>query len=363
MSILRIPFRTADVPAPEIHSHGSEMDQPHPIRVVAALLIAVALLGVLVVVTGLEEVYRTAAKTNLTVYAAGFALMTGCLVIRGRIWFRLLDAVGYDGAFPPILGVYLFARFAKYVAPYGQFAAPPGIAYVIEHRTGIDYEDGLAAVLASIVVNYLPYFTFGSVGFLFLLAGWTVTETILTYLAAFFAATGSLLIGVALVWYRRDAVKAITAAALSPIHRAVTILRPASARLFDPEHVLDRFDDFYGAVDLISTDRTSIVIVLAYSHAAWFLFALPLYVTALSIGADVSLTVVIVAVALSKIGFLVPTPGGLGGVEAVVAVVLSILAPVSGATAITVAILYRVVAYWFPVVIGGVAGIVLSLEW
>lgn len=57
------------------------------------------------------------------------------------------------------------------------------------------------------------------------------------------------------------------------------------------------------------------------------------------------------------IGTATPTPGGLGGFEAGIAAGL-IAYHVTGSTALAVALLYRVLSYWLPLVAGGVAFVI-----
>jgi uncharacterized protein (TIRG00374 family) len=57
----------------------------------------------------------------------------------------------------------------------------------------------------------------------------------------------------------------------------------------------------------------------------------------------------------STIAGFVPTPGGLGGVETALVVLLVALAPLTGGEAFAVATIYRVASYWFALVIGGAA--------
>ncbi|AGB39556.1 lysylphosphatidylglycerol synthase transmembrane domain-containing protein [Natronococcus occultus] len=334
-----------------------------PVRIAAALTVAVALLVVLVGAFGHGEVLAAASEADLSIYAIGFAVMGGCLLLRGVVWNRLLESARYDGRFPPVLGLYLATRFAKYVTPYGQVVAPPGVAYVLSRRSNVEYEAGLAAIVGGIFANTLPYYTFGGFGLAYLLVGWQVTGSLQAYAVAFLGTIAAGVAGAALLWYRRGAVERVLLAGVSPIRRVLGSIRPSLARSLHPEHVRKRLEGFYGTLETIAADRAALLAVLVLGHLAWFLFALPLYLTGLAMGAGVPLAVALLVVAFSKVGFLAPTPGGLGGVEVTIAGVLALLAPVDPATALAIALLYRVVAYWLAVVVGALAAIALSLWW
>jgi len=72
--------------------------------------------------------------------------------------------------------------------------------------------------------------------------------------------------------------------------------------------------------------------------------------------------VAVLVVAVSKVGFVVPTPGGIGGVEATIAGALTLLTPMSVALATATAILFRFSTYWFVVFVGGGTSVALTLK-
>jgi uncharacterized membrane protein YbhN (UPF0104 family) len=75
-------------------------------------------------------------------------------------------------------------------------------------------------------------------------------------------------------------------------------------------------------------------------------------------GGDLPLpAVAVVYLAGAVVGSAVPTPGGLGGVEAAMSAGLT-AAGLNGATAISAVLLYRLVTFWLPIPVGWV-----SLTW
>lgn len=89
---------------------------------------------------------------------------------------------------------------------------------------------------------------------------------------------------------------------------------------------------------------------------------LPVYVGAASLGYQLSLSVVALAVAFGKLGSAVPAPGGTGGVEAMVTAVLTTFGGLSPAAALTVALIYRACTYWLTIGVDGAAAGVLLLR-
>lgn len=82
------------------------------------------------------------------------------------------------------------------------------------------------------------------------------------------------------------------------------------------------------------------------------LFALVLYFCAKSLGVDLMWLEVLAALSIGIIGATVtPTPGGIGGAEAAFTAGLVLLG-VDGGKALSVALLYRLLAFWLPILPG-----------
>ncbi len=135
------------------------------------------------------------------------------------------------------------------------------------------------------------------------------------------------------------------------------VLGPVVARTerFTVEGVRRRIDRFYASLELIAAEPRELAYALVFSYAGWLFFALPLYVAALTLGLRIEPLLVLFIVPASTIAGFVPTPGGLGGVETALVVLLVALAPLAGGEAFAVATVYRVASYWFALFVGGLA--------
>lgn len=79
---------------------------------------------------------------------------------------------------------------------------------------------------------------------------------------------------------------------------------------------------------------------------------LTLYACAQSLGTPISITLALITYVLGNtLGGLVPTPGGLGGVEAGLYAGL-VLGGVDGAAALSIVLLYRLITYWLALIPG-----------
>jgi uncharacterized protein (TIRG00374 family) len=84
---------------------------------------------------------------------------------------------------------------------------------------------------------------------------------------------------------------------------------------------------------------------------------LPLYTSGLALGVDIPLALVVLLVLLGHLVAALPLPGGLGGVEIVLAGLLTALVGVEAAVAAGVVLLYRLASYWFLILVGVAAAV------
>jgi len=314
---------------------------------------AVAVLVLYLVATGLgtERVAGALAGAELRWVAVGCLSTLLCLALWGRAWQVVLRQVGIDVPYRRLVVTYFAATFANYVTPLGQAGGEPFIAYVLARDTDAPYEESLASVVTADLLNLLPFFTFAAAGLSFLLLG-AELPTAVRPLA--FGLLGMAL-GVPAIaaggWWFREGVK-----------RGVVRLAAPLARRTDRmslEGVRRRVDDLYAAFGRIATNPRALVEAVVFAYAGWAFFALPLFFAGRALGAPVDPLLVLFIVPASTLAGLVPSPGGLGGVEVALVALIAGLTPVGAATAFALALVYRVASYWFALVVGGAAALLV----
>lgn len=329
-------------------------------RVLVAFGLALLLIALFVAVVGWEDVLGAAAAADLMVYGLAFLTSAGALCCRGVAWHQVLNAVDKVSA-RLVAGLFLTSMFVKYVTPYGQVTSGPGVAAIVPQYTDLSYEESLAAIVAGDFINYLPYYTCGAVG-----AGYFLVRRSPSFDVRFYAVPVALLVAVAggflaALWFRRDLVERLIVRLTGGIRRLVAVVSERRAEAISREGVRNRLEGFYTTLDLVSTDRTAVAVALVFGHLGWLGLAATLYFTASALGTPIPFGIAILGVALSKVGFLVPAPGGLGGVELTLASVLFLITGMNAATATAAAILYRFATYWFTVGVGGLTSMGLTL--
>ena len=355
--------RTDPGGAREEHAQdSSQRDVGMQYRALLAFGFALFLLGIFVYAVGWDEVTAAIYRTTLSVYLWAFAATVGTLACRTLVWHRILSIVDRPRPYWLVAGIFLTATFTKYAVPYGQVASGVGVAAVVSRYYDAAYEQGLAGVVSADFLNYLPYYTFGAVGAGYVLVVHSPSlETLGPYALPIAALVAAIAVVLGLLWSRRSLVAEGLAGAAGRIRGLIRRTTGREVGFLRRENVRRRFEGFYTTLDLVATDRRGVGAGLVFAHLGWLGLAGALYVTALAMDAPIPIGMAFLAVALSKFGFLVPTPGGVGGVELALATVLYLLAPVGLATATAIALLWRFATYWFSLSVGGVTAIAVTL--
>lgn len=343
-------------------------------RIALGFAAAAVAIGVLVFLADGEQLLAAMRDVDPWLFSLGFVSTVLSYLFRGYVWIRLLRLAGVGVARIRVWALFLVALFVRYLTPYGQVTTEPLVAYVVSSDGGIPFEDGLAGVVVADYLNYVPYYTVGTLGLLVFLFGGTaapagvvvssgdVTLDLVSYLLGITVLIGCLLGLTAVVLYRRTlvgrAVHGLAYAGRHTIGRLSTRLGTA----FEKDAVATRLDGFYQTVDLIRANPRDVLIAALAAHVGMIFLMLPVYTTAYAAGDPVSFAVVAVAVMVSKVGALFPGPGGLGGIEAVIAGALVVLTDLPLATALAITLLYRLCTYWFTIAVGGTTALLYSIR-
>ena len=331
-------------------------------RIALGFLIAAILLGVLLSLVGHEDVATDLAAADPVFLAMSFGAGLLALTFRGLVWTQFLRAIDERMSYLYVAGVFLSAMFIKYVTPYGQVATEPFVAYLVARDANMAYEDGFAGILSADVLNYLPYYTFGFAAAVWIIFAGAFGADIQNYLLAFISMFG-MLVGLTYVVLRRQRIVYVVILRLvSVIESPLGRIRSNYAKHLSPEAVRDRLDNFYYSIAIIATDRRMMVVSAAYAHLGMAFLMAPVYLGGRALGYEIALPIVVLAVALGKLGMFVPAPGGLGGVEGFVTATLVILASMSPSAAFSVALIYRVSTYWLTIVVGGTGSLLFVLR-
>lgn len=229
-----------------------------------APLFAVTLLSLFIFFVGWREFFESLAGANLFVYTLAFVSMCCCLCARSLVWQRVLEIAHRSRSLSFVGTLFLTATFCKYVTPYGQVAAGPGIAAIVSRRAEIRYETGLATIISSDFSIISP--TTRSVGWL--LAPFSSTSRCPNSDTRGLSSRASSVL-LRCLWElsgrfgppfpARDPRRSTD----SP---SSVDCFDAGAALLSREQLTERLDEFYKTLDLVADDRRGVFVALAYAH-------------------------------------------------------------------------------------------------
>ncbi|WP_153952392.1 lysylphosphatidylglycerol synthase transmembrane domain-containing protein [Halosegnis longus] len=319
-------------------------------KILAGFAVAGIVLYVVASQFGLDEVVDTLAGADLRWLAVGCLSTTVCLVLWGKAWHVVLRVAGIDVPFRKLVGTYFAATFANYVTPLGQAGGEPFIAYVLSRDTEASYEESLASVVTADLLNLLPFFSFSAIGLSVLLAQSSLPGAAQSLAWGLLAMAVGVPVLVGLAWRYRERVRGGVLRLVRPVTRITSRL--------SVDGVARRIDELYESFGRIAQDRRALVVAVVFAYAGWVFFALPLYFAGKTLAVPgIDPLLVLFVVPASTLAGLTPSPGGTGGVELALVALLVALTPVSNAVALSIALVYRVMSYWFALVVGGVAAV------
>ncbi|MFB6075310.1 MAG: YbhN family protein [Haloarculaceae archaeon] len=329
-------------------SSGLELlDRRTVAKIAAGFLVAGVLLALAAVGIGLGDLERSLADARPAWVLAGCVSTLLCLAAWGRAWQVVLGVAGVEASYRRLVVTYLAATFANYVTPLGQAGGEPFIAYVLSRDTEAEYEEALASVVTADLLNMLPFFTFSGVGFAALLWQASLPSSLKPLAGGLFGLAVGVPVVAVVGWRYRRPIGRLVLRVAAPVARRTPRFSLASLR--------QRMADLNDAFERIARDRRALAQALVFAYVGWVFFALPLYFVAVSLDLSIPLLLVLFIVPASTLAGVVPSPGGLAGVEFALAGLLIGLVGVGRADAYAASLLYRVASYWFALLVGGVA--------
>jgi glycosyltransferase 2 family protein len=322
---------------------------------------AVAVLLVVFWAVGIDRVASALAVTD------GRVVVLVCLVALAWLFswaMSLRTVLGILGVrISPLRAFLLYAgaTFANNVTPFGQAGGEPFAALLISRTTDAEYETGLGAIASVDAINFVPSISFALVGVAYYATVLTVGDTI--EMVAVFIVALAMAVPVAAVvgWRNRNRVESSIAASIVPavdvIARVVPKVKPTTRPAVER-----RIQGFFRAIERVADDRQRLTLAIFFSASGWLLSSVSLWLSLYALGHPVSFAAVLFVVPIGSIAGVAPLPGGLGGVEAALVILLVPITGVTAATAGAAAVIYRGATYWLPVMFGWTATVMLEAD-
>jgi uncharacterized protein (TIRG00374 family) len=294
------------------------------LRTLLSFVIAALTLFTLAKAWGVDFQRTLAAMRGVDVplYLSAFFVYALTFPIRGKRWQRLLRNVGLDAPVPALTETILLSWFVNCVAPFKLGDLYRG--YLMRKNEGLPATKTLGTIFAERIID-------SGALFVVLLAGLAFSATLMVPGHA-----GAIMFGA-------GAFMAILLVVLAVMHwHGARIVKLFPTRI---QHVYHHFAD--GA--FASFQHLPTVGLLTF--LAWGCEIGRLTLVTHALGLSVPFAGILVVLSGASLLLTVPTPGGLGAVEAGLAGLLVLFA-VNKDVALAVALLDRVISYWSLIAAG-----------
>lgn len=321
---------------------------------------AVVLLGLYSLV-GLDKVAAALSQADTALVAAVCVVAVCWLFAWGLALRTVLGVIAVPVSVMQSFMLFAGATFANNVTPFGQAGGEPFSALLVSRTTETEYENGLAAVASVDTLNFVPSVSFALVGVGYYATTFTVGDRVELAAISLVALAIAVPLAAYFGWRYRDSVADI----------AISLIVPAGTRLARVVPVLDapdesnlrsRVEGFFDALERVAGDRHQLAKAAAFSAIGWFLLSVSLWLSLLALGHSVPFAAALFVVPLASVAGVTPLPGGLGGVEAALVVLIVPVTGVDAATAGAAAVIHRGATYWLPVLLGGSATAMLEAD-
>jgi hypothetical protein len=322
----------------------------------AGALCALAALSWLV---GIDDILDALSMADPPVVAVVVGVAVCWLTAWGLSLRTVLGVLGAPITIPVAVLVFAGATFANNVTPFGQAGGEPVSALLVSRASDSEYETGLAAIASVDALNFVPSIVLALVGLGYFATTITFGENLEFVSVVVVGFALALVLAVYFGWHNRYRVERAAVDTLTPLARRVGAVVP---RLSPPGRAAleGRIEGFFTAVERVGTNPRGLLLALGFSAAGWVGLATSLWLSLFALGYTVPAAVVFVAIPAGAMAGVTPLPGGLGGVELVLGVLVAATTPIPEATVLAAVAIHRGATYALPTIVGGGTAAVLA---
>jgi len=327
----------------------------HTWATVLSFAVAIGLLLALVFVVGADRIVASVRVAD-PIPLGGLVVVVCCWIVvwSGSLWLVLR---AFDLPAPPVRTglAYTCLMFWDNVTPVSTVVADPIAAGVLARAFDVEYERSLAVVVTVDFLNFAPAPIFAVVGLLLavstLVVG-TVVERVAVPLLAGLVLVG---VGAVLLWRSRRRLGSALGSLVGRVEWGLRRRAPWLARHRRVTAFRRRVATFLDQLDTIAARRRTVVATFSLAVFGWGLLSLALWLSLYAVGVVVPVAVALFAIPLVTVIELLPLPGGVGGLEPLLVLVL---VSTTGGTPPTVTagvLVFRLGTHVLPTVVGGAA--------
>lgn len=358
-----LPPRPLNAPPAAVQSPTPRRKQriPRSVRRVAGLVFSVALLYIVIgKVAAQKGKFNLLAHLSLEYVGLGLALEAASLVAYALLTSAILSQFGRPPRLRRLITIDMSTLALSRVLPGGS-AAGTGLGYRLLTDAGVHPSDAgltiaVQAIGSAAVLNALLW-----MGLVVSIPLRALTHTPGSSSGApKIAYAAAALVGVLLVGLAGVVVVSVTKGG----RRSLRVVRALARRVkfLDEEALVRLVTRVSDQLRLMATNRRLLARAIFWASANWLLDASALWVMLAAFHYHLTPDALLVSYCLANVAAAIPiTPGGIGVVELVLIPTLTAYGAPSQVAALGV-IAYRVVSFWLPIPLGGIAYLTLRLK-
>lgn len=334
------------------------------IKLFVGFAAAFLLLGVFTWQVGWAEIQQIVSRSQMGLLVGGMLVAFGGIMLMGVSWWVMVKPVAGIG-FLDGLKVFFSTNFANSITPFGQLGGEPFIAYILSRDADIPLGESFGAVLAADIVNTVPFFSMTILGMILYTTLHPVNRFAANVMIVLLV-LAALTFG-ALVFVWKDARPIVKVFGImgrfGNWFTTVTGLEKYGALgRVNRENLREKGRTLHQIFHTLLRDWKRVLVALTITHLANLLGAVGLYLILLSLGVTPPLTGLLFVLPASLIASYLPLPGGLGGIEIAMVLLLVSVLGIPSATATAGALLFRIPTYWSIILIGGTLSSMMSVD-
>ena len=311
-------------------------------------------------VVGVEDVLAALARASLPLVGLVAAAIVAWLLAWGLALRYILVALKVDlPAFDAVL-VTAAAAFISHVMPFGQASSEPVTAWLLTDISETEFETALASIASLDALNFVPSLSFAIVGVGYYATAVALSDGLAVLVGGVVVVAIGLPLLAALAWRRRVGLQRRLVNLLTPLIRRISGVLPGDP--LEPDEIATRIGSFVEAVERVADDRRRVAAALAFSAAGWACQSLGLWVALLAVGASVPVYVPLFVVPIGTTASIVPTPGGLGGIETVNITLLVLVTSASPTIATAAVTIHSVGGFFLTNSLGAAAAATIRVR-
>lgn len=317
-------------------------------------LIGVSLLAAVIVAVGPREMLGAVFTADLQFAALAVVATIVWVFCWGIALHQLVGAVGVQIGIAAAVLVTAAGTAINHVT----VTDGPITAYLLARETNSSYEHALAGVVALKTINLFPTAGMAIIGFLSLMDQLSsANRELLAGFVIGFPVIVILLMSV--VWGFRSR---LTASSMTYLPGVIIGVSRVVPRWSPTRSTLrNRVQGFSTSLGRVTGDRRRLALALLAATLGWLAVAVSLFFSLRAVGVDVDFALPLLAVPIGTTASATFLPGGLGGAEALLTSVITGSSDIPATSVGAAVLIYRGATYWLPILLGGMALLVLVL--